>query len=458
MATTINCSFKDAVGNPLDGYILVGVDSWLMKDDNASSFTTLIGKVTFTAGACTLNLEPSELQQVTYSFEVYHYKSVTTSDPETGEPIVTIVDEPLLPKFYARVPISLTPISFNQLAKQSGINRDNIDTALSAITRRLYNEDTFWSRLQEEVFVPRGVYSATAWYSRGDIVTWEYGSYLYYYSDRAQGVIPSTATHWQQIGFRGATGAGTTGNDSPFGVGWDGQTDAPSRNAVYDALQQYALASTVNGLAPLASPALTGNPTAPTQTSSDNSAKIATTAFVQTLIATVTKAIVPVGLIAPYVGTSAPTGWVLCDGRQLSQTTYSALYAIIGTSHNTGGETTGFFRVPDMRGRVVAALDNMGGTAASRLTAITSILGANGGTESVTLTSAQIPAHTHAINTLPGGNAAGAASGQLSSVGNASTSQYVVTGTNTAANTGGGGSHSNIQPTIFENYIIYSGL
>ena len=67
-------------------------------------------------------------------------------------------------------------------------------------------------------------------------------------------------------------------------------------------------------------------------------------------------------LVSPFAGSNAPDGWQMCNGQELSQTTYSSLFAVIGTTYNTGGETSGNFRVPDLRGRVVAGLDNMGST------------------------------------------------------------------------------------------------
>ncbi len=77
--------------------------------------------------------------------------------------------------------------------------------------------------------------------------------------------------------------------------------------------------------------------------------------------------LVPIGSILAYSGASAPTGWVLCDGAAISRTTYATLFAAIGTSFGTGdGSTT--FNVPDLRGRVLVGKDDMGGTAASRVT------------------------------------------------------------------------------------------
>lgn len=64
---------------------------------------------------------------------------------------------------------------------------------------------------------------------------------------------------------------------------------------------------------------------------------------------------IPSGVLAPYVAAAAPSGWLLCDGTAVSRTTYSALFAIIGTGYGAGdGSTT--FNVPDLRGRVPVGL------------------------------------------------------------------------------------------------------
>ena len=144
--------------------------------------------------------------------------------------------------------------------------------------------------------------------------------------------------------------------------------------------------------ASLASPALTGTPTAPTATAGTNTTQLATTAFVTTAI--------PAGVINPYGGSSAPTGWLLCYGQAVSRTTYAALFAVLSTTYNTGGEAGTDFRLPDLRGRTVAGIGNMGGVDAVRLD-IANSSGTVVGSQYVTLTSAQsgVPAHSHA-NTL----------------------------------------------------------
>lgn len=95
----------------------------------------------------------------------------------------------------------------------------------------------------------------------------------------------------------------------------------------------------------------------------------------------------PIGIIMPFTGSTTPSGWALCYGQAISRTQYAGLFAVIGTQYGAGnGSTT--FNVPDLRGRVVAGRDNMGGTAANNLTETffgtpTNALGNVGGNESL---------------------------------------------------------------------------
>lgn len=158
----------------------------------------------------------------------------------------------------------------------------------------------------------------------------------------------------------------------------------------------------------------------------------------------------PPGAVMPYAGTTEPTGWLFCYGQAVSRATYAALFAAIGTTYGAG-DTTTTFNLPDLRGRVVAGQDDMGGSSANRLTNQTGglngdTLGATGGTETHTLTTAEMPAHTHTftygVNDVNGG-------------GGTNPSYMELTGqTETTSSTGGGGAHNNVQPTIILNYII----
>jgi microcystin-dependent protein len=110
--------------------------------------------------------------------------------------------------------------------------------------------------------------------------------------------------------------------------------------------------------------------------------------------------IMPAGAIVPYAGSSAPSGWLLCYGQLVSTTTYANLYTALGTTYGSG---SGTFGIPDLRGRAAFGVDNMGGSTASRVTSggsgITgTTLGAAGGAETVTLSTAQLPAHNHSAS------------------------------------------------------------
>lgn len=68
----------------------------------------------------------------------------------------------------------------------------------------------------------------------------------------------------------------------------------------------------------------------------------------------------PSGAVSAFAGTTAPTGWLLCDGSAVSRTTYSVLFAAIGTSCGSGdGSTT--FNLPDYRGRFLRGVDGVAG-------------------------------------------------------------------------------------------------
>lgn len=75
--------------------------------------------------------------------------------------------------------------------------------------------------------------------------------------------------------------------------------------------------------------------------------------------------IIPPGTIEAFGGGTVPSGWLLCDGSTANRSTYSALFAAIGTAHGSGdGSTT--FHLPDLRGRFLRGADNMGTGAAGR--------------------------------------------------------------------------------------------
>lgn len=212
---------------------------------------------------------------------------------------------------------------------------------------------------------------------------------------------------------------------------------------------------------------------------------------------------VPSGTIMAFAGTTAPSGWLLCDGSAVSRSSYSNLFTTISTSFGTGdGSTT--FNIPDLRGRTIFGLDNMGGTTASRLTTTSGIsanntLGATGGNQTITLSTSNLPNHNHTFTGSSvttsnnshshnyndayyaenfsggvGGNARygiGAASDydnnfywrtssntHSQSPSNISTSSethnHTVTAAGSIGNTGDGTAFSTLNPAIVLNYII----
>lgn len=186
----------------------------------------------------------------------------------------------------------------------------------------------------------------------------------------------------------------------------------------------------------------------------------------------------PVGAVMDYAGSSAPSGWLLCYGQNISRTTYAALFTAIGVTYGVGdGSTT--FTLPDLRGRVVAGKDDMGGSSANRLTDQTGgldgdTLGDTGGSETHTLTTAQMPEHTHTGTTSSDGahthtvTAVGSTSVAASSGGTTgapaaassltTSSNGAHTHTFTTASAGSDGAHNNVQPTIILNKIIFAGV
>ena len=148
---------------------------------------------------------------------------------------------------------------------------------------------------------------------------------------------------------------------------------------------------------------------------------------------------VPTGAILIWPASSLPTGGYLeCDGSAISRTTYSGLFAVIGTTWGAGdGSTT--FNLPDLRGRAP-----IGAGTGSGLTART--LAATGGAETHTLTESEMPSHQHTYQRFAG-------SVSVTSGGATSVQSTTLTGNGTSA-TGGGQAHNNMQPFAVTKFII----
>lgn len=173
-----------------------------------------------------------------------------------------------------------------------------------------------------------------------------------------------------------------------------------------------------------------------------------------------------------WAGTAPNSSFAFAYGQAISRTTYSTLFSLLGTTYGVGdGSTT--FNLPDKRGRVSAGVDNMGGSAASRLTSASSMgtgaLGQTGGAETHTLVTANLPPYT------PSGSVSTSVSGTIPFQGFLGGSQLITaamhggdntgvgtlaisaTGSSTFSGAAQGGTSTpvnGIQPTIVCNYII----
>jgi microcystin-dependent protein len=155
-------------------------------------------------------------------------------------------------------------------------------------------------------------------------------------------------------------------------------------------------------------------------------------------------ALVPIGMMIDYTVNTVPnTHWLVADGSAISRTTYATYFGLINTGYGVGNGTT-TFNIPNMQRRVSMGA---GGTGTGT---IGNTVGSPGGAETVTLTKAQIPTHTHTIllNSL---NAHGGNAGSDTPFYNGAGG--VITGDGSADGLAGQ-SHNNIQPTMVMNKLI----
>ncbi len=157
-----------------------------------------------------------------------------------------------------------------------------------------------------------------------------------------------------------------------------------------------------------------------------------------------------IGEIRLFAGGFAPLGWAMCQGQTLPIADNDALFSLIGTTYGGDGQNT--FSLPDLRGRV--PLHQGAGPGLSNR-----VMGQSGGSEQVTLTAAQMPAHSHGMVASsasaqtaagPSGNLLGTTKINMYGSGSPTTPM----GAGAITPTGGGQPHGNMAPFLGMNYII----
>ena len=147
---------------------------------------------------------------------------------------------------------------------------------------------------------------------------------------------------------------------------------------------------------------------------------------------------IPTATIVPWSDSSVPSGFLECNGAAVSRTTYSALFAIIGTTYGAGdGSTT--FNVPDLQDNVAVGKSNnkaLGSTGGANT--VTSTGNVGGSTANASLSTPQIASHSHS----------GAAGGTIANENPGNGQRARRQGANTGS-TGGGGGHSHNMSATF---------
>lgn len=154
-----------------------------------------------------------------------------------------------------------------------------------------------------------------------------------------------------------------------------------------------------------------------------------------------------VGEIRMFAGNFAPAGWMFCEGQLLPISENETLFQLIGTTYGGDGEST--FALPDLRGRIPIHQGNG------------FILAETGGAEEITLTAAQIPAHSHPLLASTDTASAVAPAGALLASTNVSKRVYAAGSSpvsalapQTMSPTGGSQPHTNFQPYLCVDFII----
>ena len=157
-----------------------------------------------------------------------------------------------------------------------------------------------------------------------------------------------------------------------------------------------------------------------------------------------------VGEIRLFAFNFAPTGWAMCQGQTLPISQNTALFSLLGTTYGGNGTTT--FQLPDLQGRVPLSMGNGAGLSSYEM-------GQAGGAENVTLTEAQMPAHSHLLQASDAPATANKPAGKVLGRARDKTFAGAPDGTTTMGpasitSVGGGQPASVLQPFLGLNFCI----
>jgi microcystin-dependent protein len=201
--TIINVQINQAGSDPFNGTIDVSLKNTLTS---ANAITVpVVSRFPVVGGAATLNLAPSENDNVPYIFTIYQ-TVLNPGSPSATPPIAPFTTENQVETFQAVVPDSITPINFSQLARLNGVFRDNTDTAYASLSRRIYSDSNFWLGFQNNVFKLLGAFSPTFIYRRGNIVRHLGASWICTNPIETTYLTPQFNPAWVQISERGEPG------------------------------------------------------------------------------------------------------------------------------------------------------------------------------------------------------------------------------------------------------------
>lgn len=157
-----------------------------------------------------------------------------------------------------------------------------------------------------------------------------------------------------------------------------------------------------------------------------------------------------IGEVRGWSTATAPSGWLVCDGSTVSQTTYATLYALIGDTYTSVPNGT-TFDLPNLSDRVLVGSGTL-------------VLGSIGGVDETTLLETNLPSHSHTINAVTAVGNQNTPTDNLPANTSGLDREYSDLDPDTTMdsrmveNTGDGTPFTNMQPYAVLNYIIYTGV